>query len=128
MDRHNRDVHRITGQSFIGAQPPLGEIGRVLWIDITRFNASELEHFSTQSIGIERTANSARTAVDIVDQVVLVSYNPGFVAMAQRHRHYHHAVWDNISMSLGNISFLFNPSYETLFSSFQSAQGMLCQA
>jgi hypothetical protein len=142
-DNNNRDVRRMTGQSFIGAQPPLGENGQVLRTEITRLNAPQLEHLATRSIGIERTASTVTTAADTVDQLALVSNNTRVrsrsttpppprrvrsnnnISTSISNNNY---FMQNISISLGNISRSLNPSFDNLFSSFQSAQAMLRQA
>ncbi len=66
----------MTGQTFIGAQPPLGENGQALRTEIIRLNAPELEHLSTRSIGIERNTNTVRIAVDSVDHGASINNNP----------------------------------------------------
>jgi hypothetical protein len=58
-DQRNRNVRRITGQSIIGAQGPLGEPGQMLRTEITRLNGTtDMQILSTRSIGVEVNNNS----------------------------------------------------------------------
>jgi hypothetical protein len=57
VDQNNRDTRRVTGQSIVGAQPPLGEGGQMLRTEITHLNRPDLQHLASRTIGEEIVTN-----------------------------------------------------------------------
>ncbi len=65
VDHNTRDARQMTGQSIVGVQPPLGEDGQMLRMEITRLNRSDVQHLVSRTIGEEIIGNVIQGDIDI---------------------------------------------------------------
>ncbi len=106
---------------------------------VTHLNAPEVQELSSRSIGFESDMNVASTARMDTDRnsnprVRSRSTTPPPPSRRRRSNNYstfadsHNVVMQSIATSVGNLTRSMQTSYDSLLSSFQSAQAMLRRA
>ncbi len=50
VDHNTRDARWMTGQSIVRAQPPFGEDGQMLRMEIIRLNRSDVQHLASAQL------------------------------------------------------------------------------
>jgi hypothetical protein len=147
VDHNTRDARRITGQSIVGAQPPLGEEGQMLRTEITRLNRSDLQHLASRTIGEEIIGNVSGNEVPSSNNInqeenrlALVGTNrarPRSLTPPPPRRvrsnissnaDNHNVTMNNMATSFLHVARSFAPSYDSMLASFQAAQAMYEQA